>query len=102
MRTVRNKKELEAAIKARETEIIIEGFRFKIACQVAAKLQKIKNPTFNMACGAVAESSVLTLIYVIITAMTVLAIIAMCKKYNVEIIFFEGKIKIYYNENHNQ
>ena len=98
MKTVRNKKELEAAIKSKETEVIVEGFRFKIACQAATKLQKIKNPSFNMAYGAVAETSVLTVVYVIIAAMTVLAIIAMIKKYNIVIDFKNGKMTISYDQ----
>lgn len=99
MRTVRNKKELEAAIKAGETEVAVEGKMFKLACKYAAKLQRMKHYKYEPY-GAIAETT--SIFLGIISLITVLAIIAMCKKYNVEIIFFEGKIKIYYNENHNQ
>ena len=51
-----------------------------------------------MAYGAVAETSVLTVVYVIIAAMTVLAIIAMIKKYNIVIDFKNGKMTISYDK----
>lgn len=97
MRTVRSKKELEEAIKAGEPEVIVEGMRFKLACKGASKVQKIKRKIGGYApYGAISENT--ALILVVIATITGLAIIAMCKKYNVEIDYLEGKMKIYYNK----
>lgn len=99
MRTVRNKKELEEAIKAGETEVAVEGKIFKLACKYAAKLQRKKHCS-HKPYGAISEGTII--FFSVIVVITGLAIIAMCKKYNVEIDFFEGKIKINYNEKNNR
>lgn len=99
MRTVRNKKELEEAIKARETEVAVEGKMFKLACKGAAKYQEYKSVNLNIMKQYCAVNAIgVSIVLVIIAAMTGLAIIAMCKKYNVEIDFFEGKMKISYDK----
>lgn len=47
MLTVRNKKELEAVIKARETELFIEGRIMRLACKSATKFQHTRIVTYN-------------------------------------------------------
>lgn len=108
MKTVRNKKELEAAIIARETEVIAKGIMFKIACKGAAKYQKYileKRRRYKLS-GTIIHGAVnvpATPIYIaIIAAVTGLAIIAMCKKYDVEIDISKGILKLTYNEGNNK
>lgn len=92
---VKNKKELEDAIKLREAEVAIKGIVMKLACKGAAKFQKVRNPSLNMLYGAFSETA--TIAVIVIAAITGLAIIAMCKKYDVEIDYNEGKVKFKYN-----
>lgn len=103
MKTVRNKKELEAAIIARETEVLVEGFRFKLACQAAAKFQKSRlahyfNPKYKKYKPYQAVRTAVTPIYfAVIVAIMGITIIAMLMKYNVEIDISKGILKLTYN-----
>lgn len=99
MLTVRNKKELEAAIKAGETELFVDGRIMRLACKSAAKLQHSRIVTKNAVANSISETAALAII--VIAAITGLAIIGMLKKYNVEIDYLKGKIKLKYNARNN-
>lgn len=99
MITVKNKNELEKAIASGYDEIFIDNVKLQAACYLASKYQKFKlgkksiidNMRQN---NAIACSSGEVIVVTMILCITVVAIIAILNKYNVEIDYKNGKITV--------
>ncbi|MCH5345813.1 MAG: hypothetical protein J1E63_01810 [Muribaculaceae bacterium] len=80
MRTVKNRKELIAAIKSGERDFIVEGKSLILQCKVASKFNKVKDVPKEAVAAAVAPAAsvcgITTTALISITAIVIVGAIA--------------------------